>query len=104
MTTKSGQTELSIEMLERMAQVLKLLAHPQRLRIIDYLDRKDEAPVHEIMHDLDLPQAITSHYLGQMRRIGLIRSLRKGREVWYQVDDRRALTILDCMRKKSTAA
>ncbi|MDZ4198676.1 MAG: hypothetical protein U1E27_05240, partial [Kiritimatiellia bacterium] len=53
--------EMKIEELARMAQVLRLLAHSHRLKIIDVLEAETAAPVHELMKRLNLPQSATSH-------------------------------------------
>jgi DNA-binding transcriptional ArsR family regulator len=94
---------LSIEDLERMAQVLKLLAHPHRLKLVELLERKPEA-VHSLVARLYLPQGTVSQHLNQMRRAGLVSAERRGKEVWYRIADPRALTILDCIRKKKGGA
>ena len=95
---------LSIEDLARMAKVLKLLAHPYRLKIVDILETEDAVPVHALVERLDLPQAVVSNHLKKMLRAGLVACQRRGKEVWYSVGDRRSLTILNCMRaKKGTA-
>ncbi|MDD4871405.1 MAG: metalloregulator ArsR/SmtB family transcription factor [Kiritimatiellae bacterium] len=101
MKTKKGRkcTGLSVELLARTAETLKLLAHPQRLKIVEILDVNGSSPVHIIAEQLDLPQAATSQHLNQMKRVGLINAERKGKEVWYSVGDPRALTILGCIRK-----
>ncbi len=88
------------ELLERMAQVLKLLAHPQRLKIIDLLDREEQCPVHTLTTRLGIPQAAVSLHLNQMKRAGLVASERRGQEVWYRISDPRSLTILNCIRSK----
>jgi ArsR family transcriptional regulator len=92
--------EIPVEMLERMAQVLKTLAHPHRLRIIEILDTLQEAPVHEIMVQAQLPQSLASQHLNRMRRMGLVGSRRKGKEVWYFIADPESLTILNCARSR----
>ena len=91
---------LSIDDLARMAKVLKLLAHPYRLKIVDILETEDTVPVHTLMERLDLPQAVVSNHLQKMLRAGLVACQRRGKEVWYSVGDRRSLTILNCMRTK----
>jgi DNA-binding transcriptional ArsR family regulator len=93
-------TELSHEVLARMAQVLKLLAHPDRLKIIEILEGEREAPVHVVVERLGLPQGSTSQHLNQMRRADLISAERRGKEVWYKIADPRSLTILNCIRGK----
>ncbi len=101
--TKSCAQDLPVEELGRMAQVLKLLAHPHRLQIVDLLETRGEAPVHELVGRLSLPQAVTSNHLTRMRRMGLVASERRGKEVWYRIGDRRSLTILNCMRAQKGA-
>jgi DNA-binding transcriptional ArsR family regulator len=95
--------DLSIEDLARMAKVLKLLAHPYRLKIVDLLESAGSAPVHRLVEQLGLPQAVTSNHLKKMLRIGLVKRERRGKEVWYSLGDRRSLTILNCMRAKKGA-
>jgi len=90
---------LSMEHLARVAETLKLLTHPRRLKIIDILARSGSAPVYQIAQELGLASAATSQHLNQMRRVGLIAARRQGREVRYAVCDPRALTILGCIRK-----
>ena len=83
--------------LERLASVLRLLAHPDRLRIIGRLERGGAAPVHELMSDLGHPQGALSQHLNHMKRAGLVQSERRGKEVWYRIADRRAVQVLHCM-------
>lgn len=93
--------ELSVELLERMAGALKILAHAHRLKLVEILQREGEAPVHVLMERMKLPQATISQHLNQMRRAGLVQARRRGKEVWYSIADPSALTILDCIRKKA---
>ena len=92
--------ELTEEVLRRAARVLKLLAHPCRLMIIEILEKRPEGlPVHAITQHLGLQQAAVSRHLGLLQSRGLIGDQRRGREVWYRIIDGRCLTILDCIRK-----
>ena len=90
--------DLSIERVERMAQVLRLLAHPHRLKIVEILEAEREAPVHQIAGAVGLAQAATSQHLNQMKRVGLVDAFRRGKEVWYAIGDRRSIKILNCIR------
>ncbi len=90
---------LSVDLLERMAGTLKLLAHPRRLKIIEILEVNGPSPVHLVADALGLPPAATSQHLNQMKRVGLINAERRGKEVWCSVGDPRAITILGCIRK-----
>jgi DNA-binding transcriptional ArsR family regulator len=90
---------LSVECLERTARILKLLAHPHRLRIVETLAARGEAPVHEIVRGLGVSQAATSQHLATMRRAGIVEARRQGKEVWYSIGDPRSLAVLECCRR-----
>ena len=89
-----------MELLERMSSSLKILAHPCRLKLVEILQREGETPVHGMMERVRLPQATISQHLNQMRRAGLVKATRRGKEVWYAIADPSVLTILDCIRRK----
>ncbi len=99
-TTKPVAAGLPTELLERMASTLRVLAHPQRLRIVEMLQGEKEAPVHAIVARLGAPQAAVSQHLNHMRRAGLLRGVRRGKEVWYGITEPSATTVLDCIRRK----
>ena len=96
-TTRCCGGQFSPEWLERVAEVLRLLAHPQRLCIVELLDRAGEAPVHTITDALGLRQAVVSQHLNAMRRIGLVAARRRGKEVWYTIADQRSVKVLRCI-------
>ncbi len=96
----ANKMEIPVEVMERMATTLKVLAHPHRLKIVEFLEREKEAPVSAIQLCLKVPQSVASQHLGHMKRVGLLESVRRGKEVWYRIADRRSLTILNCIRKK----
>ena len=100
MSTKNScirQGKLKIESLQKAAETLKMLAHPQRLRLIEILEREQEVPVHALIEETGFPQAVVSQHLNQMRRAGLLTSDRRGKEMWYSITDPRALSIVNCI-------
>ena len=88
------------EQLGRMAQTLRLLAHPDRLRIVEALLPPGGAPVHAVAEAIGLPPAATSQHLNPMRRIGLLKAARRGRSVWYRIADRRCAQLWRCLRNQ----
>jgi DNA-binding transcriptional ArsR family regulator len=102
--TTSLKAAIEVEFLERAATVLRLLAHPQRLRIVEYLEQHGSAPVHDLMDYLSLPQAVTSQHLTVMKRAGIVQAVRRGREVWYTLADPRCASILHCIRNNQEQA
>jgi ArsR family transcriptional regulator len=97
---RNRREPLSPEWLEKMAHALGVLAHPLRLRIVEILEDRTEAPVHEITELMGVAQAAASHHLNKMKSAGLIRSERRQKEMWYRIADPDSLTILNCIRKK----
>jgi ArsR family transcriptional regulator, zinc-responsive transcriptional repressor len=102
-TGTRGCEGIPLDQLVRQARMLKLLAHPHRLKILDILRGRGGLPVHELASRLGLPPAATSQLLNQMLRVGLLAAARAGREVRYRVADPRALRVLDCICKEGAA-
>ncbi len=76
--------------------MLRLIAHPVRLKLLELLRDHPRSPVHALADRIGYAPAATSQYLNQMRRLGLVAARRRGREVGYEVADRRVLKILRC--------
>lgn len=91
------QGRLTVAYLMRAAEILKMLAHPQRLRMIEILEREQEAPVHVLIEQTGFPQAVVSQHLNQMRRAGLLSARRQGKEMWYSIAESRVLSVLNCI-------
>lgn len=100
MNGKPCSDGLSVQLFERVSEVLKVLAHPHRLKIIEVLEREESAPVFEIAADIGLPQAATSQHLNHLKRAGIVAADRRGKEVWYSISDRRSISVLKCIREK----
>jgi ArsR family transcriptional regulator len=93
------KTELiDLKLLEEVAPTLRALAHPLRLRIVDFL-KYGERSVSEIVEATGKSQALTSHQLGLLRAHGIIKPRREGNYVYYRIIDNAALGMLDCIRK-----
>jgi ArsR family transcriptional regulator len=85
------------EALAQAAEMLKTLAHPARLRIVDALNTAHGLPVCEITAYLGITQAATSQHLNHMRRVGLVNAERRGKAVWYSIADARPIALLNCI-------
>ena len=79
------------------ADMLRTLAHPARLRIVDALNTAGELPVCEITDYLNIAQSATSQHLNHMRRVGLLKTERRGKAVWYSIADVRPIALLNCI-------
>jgi len=88
------------EYLWEMADVIKLLGHPQRLRILEFLDIHGESSVSVIVENIGAQQGAVSQQLNRMRRAGLISCQRRGRQVLYKISAVNPVTILNCLRSQ----
>lgn len=78
---------------ERQAEVLKVLGHPIRLKIVAGL-LSECCNVKKIWECLGLPQATVSQHLALLKNKGIIEGRRSGVEVYYSViSDQARLTV-----------
>jgi ArsR family transcriptional regulator len=92
---------IDMETLERVAPILKNVAHPLRLRILDYLEHSGEPrTVTEIMGAANAAQAIVSQQLRILKDMGVLSAKRSGNYVRYGLADRSVLHVLECIRSR----
>ncbi len=84
--------------LERAADILKTVAHPARLRIIDFLE-EGEKSVGEICRRLDAPQPYVSQQLNLMKAKVILSSRRKGSQILYSIANLNVVKIIHCVRQ-----
>lgn len=82
----------SHELMSRIAERLKALADPTRLKILHSLE-EGERTVSEILEEVGGSQANVSKHLGIMRRVGILESRREGINVYYRVVDPAAFAV-----------
>ena len=81
---------------ERVAYVLKAVAHPVRLQIIELLEKR-EMCVGDIVDALGVKQAITSQHLNMMRDKEVLSCRREGAKVYYGIKNKNVLKLLYCI-------
>ncbi len=93
------ETAFTIEKLEKAAFVLKTIAHPLRIAIVDLLSVHEKASVSEICKSLNAEQSLISHHLSIMKKKGILSSERKGQRIYYFLEMKEVVGILSCMEK-----
>ena len=89
---------LDPRVLAEAAEMVRVLGHPVRLRIVELLEA-GERTVTEIQEALGAEQAAVSQQLARMRAAGIVEGRRDGANVWYTVADPRVVRMLDCLRQ-----
>lgn len=90
------QRALNANELLRIAEMIRVLGHPLRLRLVEALQR-GECCVSELQEALGLPQAIVSQQLARLKAAGIVTCRRDGVNVRYVVAEPRVLGILKCI-------
>ncbi|MEX0417795.1 ArsR/SmtB family transcription factor [Bacillus sp. C30] len=79
--------------LERISEMLKVLAHPVRLQMVHHLLEKKALNVTELQRYFDLPQSTISQHRGKLKSHKAAYE-RKGLEVFYRVDEEKVKQTL----------
>ena len=74
------------EKLEQMAEILKAVAHPVRLQIVNIL-LNGERSVGELVKALGTKQSLTSQQLSILKSRGVVKNRRNGNVVFYSIGD-----------------
>ncbi|MEN8248726.1 MAG: metalloregulator ArsR/SmtB family transcription factor [Bacteroidota bacterium] len=88
---------LQNEELEKAAFILKTIAHPSRLAIINILSTQEWAAVSKISNMLGMEQSLTSHHLNMMKAKGVLESKREGQSIKYKLKLQEVTQVLSCI-------
>ena len=78
------------------ADILKALAHPTRVKILENL-REGERCVCEIIDDLGIEQSNISQHLAVLKKLDIVTSRKDGLRVNYQVKHLQVFKLLDLL-------
>ncbi|HEY0434534.1 MAG TPA: metalloregulator ArsR/SmtB family transcription factor [Chitinophagaceae bacterium] len=81
-----SKTEIFTQRQNRMAQMMKALAHPARIAIIQHLVKSQACICGDLVDELGLAQATISQHLKELKSVGLIRGTVEGTSVCYCID------------------
>jgi DNA-binding transcriptional ArsR family regulator len=93
---------IPMAILEQSAAVMRVLAHPHRLRLCELL-MAERVSVNDLARHLNLASNAVSQHLNIMKAHGLVACEREGKVVYYRVRDPRATWLLQCIRSHGCA-
>ena len=82
----STKSEIFTEKQNRLATMLKALAHPARIAILQYLVSLESCVCGTLVDELGLAQATISQHLAELKRVGLITGTIEGTRVCYCIN------------------
>lgn len=90
------EDKLAFADVEPVAELMKSLAHPQRLMIVCTLIEGERA-VSELERELGIHQPSLSQQLATLREAGVIIGRRQAKAVIYRVHDERAAALIEAL-------
>ncbi|MBK9458486.1 MAG: helix-turn-helix transcriptional regulator [Chitinophagales bacterium] len=72
--------------LQTSSDLLRAIAHPLRMTILEFIDQKKVINVNKIYNTLKLEQSITSQHLRIMRNADLVEAKRDGKFIYYSLN------------------
>jgi arsenate reductase (thioredoxin) len=91
----SSATAIDPEIATKLADLMKALADPLRLRMLSAIaaDRRGESCVCDLAELAEVAQPTVSHHLKVLKDTGLLTSQRRGTWVWYRISPRHRGTV-----------
>jgi ArsR family transcriptional regulator len=87
---------MDYEIAQHVAEVLRAVAHPIRLQIIELLEH-GELCVGDIVDKLAIPQSVASQQLGLMRDKQVLQCRRDGTKAFYSIKNPNVINLLRCV-------
>lgn len=88
---------IQAEKLLTAVNMLKVIAHPVRISIVDILNENTKMTVLEIQNALHLEQAIASHHLTLLEDKGVLVSEKVGRNKYVSLRFPKMINIVNCL-------
>lgn len=89
--------KISIQSIRNAARVLRVIGHPDRLRIVEALEASSKS-VTELRKELGLAQAVVSKHLAVLKRQAIVRSATVSNFRHYSIAYRNVVSVLNCVR------
>jgi len=85
------------ESLGIIAEILKSIAFPARLQIIELLLEQNIMPVSKLIEQTQIEPTLISHHLSKMKNSGILGSYREGRNIYYELKMPEISKIFTCI-------
>lgn len=89
----------TFQFLETATEVLRAIAHPHRLLIVEMLFQQKTMNVTEIYERLGIEQAVASHHLRILKDRGIVQVRRDGKNSNYSLTSDEYFVVLEVMSK-----
>ena len=82
---------------EARAKIIKAMAHPTRLFIVDELGRSGERCVCELTEMIGVDMSTVSRHLAMLKNAGIIEDEKRGQQVYYSLRVQCIMNFFECV-------
>ena len=82
------KSEIFSDEQNKLSSLFKVLAHPARIAILQYIINQKACICNDLVEELGLAQATISQHLKELKTIGIIRGTIEGKSVCYCIDEK----------------
>jgi DNA-binding transcriptional ArsR family regulator len=82
---------------EARAKIMKALAHPARLLIVDILHQHGERCVCDLTDAVGSDMSTVSRHLSQLREAGIVQDTKRGQMVFYRLRVKCLTSLFNCI-------
>jgi DNA-binding transcriptional ArsR family regulator len=93
-----ARRRINYNKLGKVAEIFSGLAHPTRIEILEILEGGEVFSVGEILAELEVEATLLTHHLTKMKHMGILKSSKEGRNVYYQLAMPEIISVLDCIQ------
>jgi ArsR family transcriptional regulator, zinc-responsive transcriptional repressor len=83
-----------------LSKVSKAFSDQNRMKILTYLS-DGEKNVSSVADKLNVEENLASHHLRVLASLGFLKNEKKGREVFYKLNDRKIVSLLKDLKKNA---
>ncbi len=83
---KKPKVNIDNDKLQLSSEILRAIAHPLRLQILEFIDQNKKINVNKIYNTLKLEQSITSQHLRILRDTEILETKRTGKYIFYSLN------------------
>ncbi len=91
--------QLPDEVMKKAVKGISYIAHPMRLRILEYVDVNGPSSVSAIAKGIGEEQMLVSQSLKKLRDAHLVKTQRRGLFIYYHIQEEYPASIFVCIRK-----
>jgi ArsR family transcriptional regulator len=95
---RKTEAKVQVDQLQTSSEVLRAVAHPLRMKILEFIDRNEEINVNKIYNTLGLEQSITSQHLRILRQADLVSTERDGKYIHYSINYDKLSNTVDSIK------